>query len=387
MPIEIGRNRTARQSYGFDDVALIPGRRTVDPDDTDIKLKIGKFTFAIPILASAMDGCVDVHLAIEMDKLGGLAVLNLQGLQTKYENPEDALEKIRSARKEDVTKIMQELYMAPVKLNLIQKRIEEMKEAGIIACASVTPQYAKTYGMAACEAGLDILCLQSTVVSLEHYSSKFSSLSLNDFCEDCPVPVIIGNTVGYDVALEQMRAGASAILVGIGPGATCTTRGVLGVGSGQITATADVAAARNEYLRETGRYVPIITDGGIGKGGEVVKSFAAGADGVMIGSPISKAEEAPGRGYNWGMASPHPTLPRGTRVEVGVLGKLKQILLGPATGRDDGALNLVGALREAMGLLGCETLKELQQVEMVIAPSFMTEGKAFQISQRVGMGR
>lgn len=387
MAIEIGRNRTARQSYGFDDVALIPGRRTVDPQDTEIRLKIGDIELELPILAAAMDGCVDVRLAVEMHKLGALAVLNLQGLQTKYENPEDELEKIRKAPKDEVTEVLQDIYMAPVKLNLIEKRVGEMKDAGIIACASVTPQYAKTYGDIACKAGLDILCLQSTVVSLEHESSRFSSLNLPDFCADCNLPVIIGNTVSYHVALEQIRAGAAAILVGIGPGATCTTRGVLGVGSGQITATADVAAARDEYHKESGKYIPVITDGGIGRGGEVVKAFAAGADGVMIGSPISRAEESPGCGFNWGMAAPHPTLPRGTRVEVGVLGKLEQILLGPATGRDDGALNLVGALREAMGLLGCKTIKELQKVEIVIAPSFMTEGKAFQISQRVGMGR
>jgi len=387
MPIEIGRNRTARQSYGFDDIALIPGSRTVDPEDTNVKMKIGKFEFEIPILASAMDGCVDVRLAVELHRLGGLAVLNLQGLQTKYKDPEEALDKIRKAPKEEVTRVLQDLYMAPVKLDLIEKRVGEMKDAGIISCASVTPQYAKTYGDVACKAGLDILCLQSTVVSLEHYSSRFSSLNLPDFCEECEVPVIVGNTVSYHVALEQMRAGAAAILVGIGPGATCTTRGVLGVGSGQITATADCAAARNDYHKESGRYVPIFTDGGIGKGGEVVKSIAAGGDGVMIGSPISKAEEAPGWGFNWGMAAPHPTLPRGTRVEVSVLGSLELILLGPATGRDDGALNLVGALREAMGLLGCRTFEELQKVEIVIAPSFMTEGKSFQINQQVGMGR
>ena len=387
MDVEIGRNRKGRYSFGFDDVALLPGRRTVDPEDTDVTLRIGDFKFDIPVLAAGMDGCVDVRLATEMHKLGGLAVLNLQGLQTRYENPNEVLEKVRNAPKEESTKIIQELYMVPVKLNLVEKRVREMKEAGIIACASITPQYAKTYGKAAIEAGLDILCLQSTVVSLEHESSRFSSLNLSEFCEECEVPVIIGNTVSYGVALEQMRAGAAAILVGIGPGATCTTRGVLGVGSGQITATADTAAARKEYRKESGRYVPVITDGGIGKGGEVVKSIAAGADGVMIGSPIAKAEEAPGKGFNWGMATPHPTLPRGTRVEVGLLGPLNQILLGPATGRDDGALNLIGALQEAMGLLGCKTIAELQKVEIVIAPSFMTEGKAFQINQRVGMGR
>jgi len=387
MDIEVGRNRKARYSFGFDDVALIPGSRTVDPEDTDIRLNIGGFQLGIPFLASAMDGCVDVRLAIEMHKLGGLAVLNLQGVQTRYDNADDILEQVRGAPKEDATRFIQDIYMAPVKIHLIEKRVGEMKQAGITACASVTPQYAKTYGKVAVDAGLDILCLQSTVVSLEHQSSRFSSLNLTEFCEEIGVPVIIGNTVTYHVALQQMRAGAAAILVGIGPGATCTTRGVLGVGSGQVTATADAAAARADYLKETGRYVPVITDGGIGKGGEVVKAFAAGADGVMIGSPIAKAKEAPGKGFNWGMATPHPTLPRGTRVEVGILGPLSQILLGPATGRDDGALNLVGALREAMGLLGCRTIGELQKVEMVIAPSFMTEGKSFQLRQQVGMGR
>ncbi|MFH1514576.1 MAG: GuaB3 family IMP dehydrogenase-related protein, partial [bacterium] len=353
MDIQIGRNRFAYQSYGFDDIALIPGMKTIDPVDTEISMHIGQHKFELPILASAMDSTVDLNVVKEIHRLGGLAVMNMQGIQTKFENPEDALEKIRTAPVEKSTEVIQKLAAMPVQDELVVKRVKEIKEAGCIACGSFTPLKADSLGMKAVEAGLDILVIQSTVTSLKHESSRFESLSLKEICAKVGIPVIIGNCVTYDVALEIMRAGASGILVGIGPGATCTTRGVLAVGAGQVTSTADTAAARDDYFKESGRYVQVITDGGISKGGDVVKAFASGADAVMIGTPFARANESPGRGFHWGMATGHPTLPRGTRIEVKKLGTLEQLIVGPAVNCSDGSLNLVGALREAMGVLGC----------------------------------
>jgi IMP dehydrogenase len=387
MQIEVGRNRFAYQSYGFDDIALVPGMNTVDPADTDITMQIGKFKFKIPILAAAMDSTVDLNVIRELHRLGGLAVMNMQGIQTKFIDPEEALSKIRKAPVEQSTKVIQEMAAMPVKEELVVKRVKEIKDAGCLACGSFTPQQADSLGIAAVKAGLDILVIQSTVTSLAHISSRYKSLSLKEICHKAKIPVIIGNCVTYDVALEIMRSGAAGILVGIGPGATCTTRGVLAVGAGQVTSTADCAAARGKYFEETGRYVAVITDGGIAKGGSVVKAFASGADAVMIGTPFARAKESPGRGYHWGMAPGHPTLPRGTRIMVEEIGSLEEILIGPAVNRSDGSLNLCGALHEAMGVLGCKTIKDLQKANMVICPNFLTEGKSFQISQHVGMGK
>ena len=383
---EIGLGREGRYSYGFDEVALVPSTRTIDPADVDTSFELGKFRFEVPILASAMDSSIGVETAAVFTKLGGLPVLNLQGIACRYDDPSEALERIRSASDADATVVIQEVYSAPLRENLIGKRVEELKKAGAIAAASVTPQYGDTIGKAAVEAGLDILVIQSTVVSNEHQSSKAEPLRIDKLCEHVDIPVLVGNCVGYNVALDLMRAGASGILVGIGPGAACTTRGVLGIGAGQITSTVDIAKARDDYLKESGRHVAIITDGGMSKGGEVVKALAAGADAVMIGSAFSRATESPGRGYHWGMATADPLLPRGSRITVKELGTLEQIIRGPATGRNDGSLNLLGAIRTAQGVLGCRTIRDLHTVEMVVMPSFGTEGKSFQIQQRVGMG-
>ena len=383
---EIGLGREGRYSYGFDEVALVPSSRTIDPADVDTSFQLGKFNFEVPILASAMDSSIGVETAAVFTKLGGLAVLNLLGIACRYDDPSGALDRIRSASDDDATAVIQDVYSAPLKEKLVGKRVEELKKAGAIAAASVTPQFGATLGRAAVEAGLDILVIQSTVVSNEHQSSKSEPLRIDKLCEKVDIPVIVGNSVGYQVALDLMRAGASGILVGIGPGAACTTRGVLGIGAGQITSTVDTAKARDDYFKESGKYVAVITDGGMSKGGEVVKALAAGADAVMIGSAFSRAKESPGRGYHWGMATADPLLPRGSRITVQELGSLEQIIRGPATGRNDGSLNLLGAIRTAQGVLGCPTIRDLHNVEMVVMPSFGTEGKSFQIQQRVGMG-
>lgn len=385
MSPEIGLGREGRYSYGFDEVALVPSTRTIDPADVDTSFKFGDFNFEVPIIAAAMDSSVDVNTAALFTKLGGLAVLNLLGIASRYEDPQEALEKIRAASPDNATAVIQEVYSTPLKEELAAKHVKALKDAGATAAASVTPQYGSTIGKAAVEAGLDILVIQSTVTSNEHRSSRAKPLRIDELCADVDIPVIVGNCVGYEVALDLMNAGASGILVGIGPGAACTTRGVLGLGAGQITSTADVAMARNDYMEKTGRYVAVITDGGMSKGGEIVKALAAGADAVMIGSVFARASESPGKGYHWGMATPDPLLPRGSRIEVRELGTLEQIIRGPATGRNDGSLNLLGAIRTAQGVLGCETVRDLHKVEMVVMPSFGTEGKSFQIQQHVGM--
>jgi len=386
MSPEIGLGREARYSYGFDEVALVPSNRTIDPADVDTSFEIGDFSFEVPIIAAAMDSSVDVPTASLFTKLGGLAVLNLLGLACRYSDPEEALQKIRAASDNDATVVIQELYSSPIKEEFVSKRVKELKNSGAIAAASVTPQYGSTLGKMAVDSGLDILVIQSTVTSNEHYSSRAKPLKIDELCKEVDIPVIIGNSVGYKVALDLMRAGASGILVGIGPGAACTTRGVLGIGAGQITATADTAKAREDYLKESGRRVAVITDGGMSKGGEIVKALAAGADAVMVGSAFARAKESPGRGYHWGMATADPLLPRGSRIKVQELGTLEQIIRGPATGRNDGSLNLLGAIRTAQGVLGCMKISDLHSVEMVVMPSFGTEGKSFQITQRVGMG-
>ncbi len=385
MSPEIGLGREGRYSYGFDEVALVPSTRTIDPMDVDSSFHLGEHTFEVPIIAAAMDSSIGIETAAAFTDLGGMPVLNLLGIACRYDDPSDALEKIRSASDADATAVIQEVYSTPLNEDLAAKRITELKAAGSVAAASVTPQYGATLGRAAVEAGLEILIIQSTVTSNEHFSTRAEPLRIDQLCKDVDIPILVGNCVGYDVSLDLMRAGASGILVGIGPGAACTTRGVLGLGAGQITSTADVAKAREDYMKESGRRVAVITDGGMSKGGEVVKALAAGADAVMIGSAFSRATESPGRGYHWGMATADPLLPRGSRITVDELGSLEQIIKGPATGRNDGSLNLLGAIRTAQGVLGCETIADLHKVEMVIMPSFGTEGKSFQIQQRVGM--
>ncbi|MCT0209332.1 MAG: GuaB3 family IMP dehydrogenase-related protein [Cyanobium sp.] len=387
MTIQLGGKRTVRRAYGIDEIALVPGGRTVDPEVTDSRWSLGGIDREIPIIASAMDGVVDVAMAVELSRLGSLGVLNLEGVQTRYEDPNPALDRIAAVGKEDFVPLMQELYSQPVQEELIRRRIAEIREQGGIAAVSATPAAALRFGKAVAEAGADLFFVQATVVSTEHIGPEGRErLDLATLCRDMGVPVVIGNCVTYDVALELMRAGASGVLVGIGPGAACTSRGVLGVGIPQATAVADCAAARDDYERETGRRVPVIADGGIVTGGDICKCIACGADAVMIGSPIARAAEAPGRGFHWGMATPSPVLPRGTRISVGTTGSLEKILRGPAS-LDDGTQNLLGALKTSMGTLGARTLREMQQVEVVVAPSLLTEGKVYQKAQQLGMGK
>ena len=387
MDIQIGRGKTARRAYGIDEIALVPGGRTLDPNVADTFWEIGGIRREIPIIASAMDGVVDVDAAVRLSELGALGVINLDGIQTRYDDPTPILEQIASVGVTEFVALMQKLYSEPVKPELIQKRIREIKEKGGIACASSIPVNAFKYGLIAAEAGCDLFFLQSTVVSTTHIAAEgLIALDLAKFCREMPIPVLMGNCVTYDVTLELLRAGAAGVLVGIGPGAACTSRGVLGVGIPQATAVADCAAAREDFFKETGKYVPIIADGGLITGGDICKSIACGADAVMIGSPFARAKEAPGRGFHWGMATPSPVLPRGTRIKVGTTGSLEQILRGPA-GLDDGTHNLLGALKTSMGTLGAGNLREMQQVEVVIAPSLLTEGKVYQKAQQLGMGK
>lgn len=387
MDILIGRGKKARRAYGFDEIALSPGVRTLDPNLVDTNWKIGGIEREIPILASAMDGVVDVKMAILLSELGSIGVLNLEGIQTRYDDPEPVLNRIASVGKDEFVGLMQELYAEPIKPHLIEQRIKEIKEQGGIAAVSLTPLGASKYGEIVAKAGADLLFVQATVVSTAHLSPEsVTPLDLASFCREMPMPVILGNCVTYEVALNLMKAGAAAILVGIGPGAACTSRGVLGVGVPQATATADCAAARDDYYAETGKYVPVISDGGIVTGGDICKCLACGADAVMIGSPIARAAEAPGGDYHWGMATPSPVLPRGTRIKVGTTGTIREILVGPAK-LDDGTHNLLGAIKTSMGTLGAKNLKEMQQVEVVIAPSLLTEGKVYQKAQQLGMGK
>jgi IMP dehydrogenase len=386
MGMWIGRNRKARVCYGFDEIALVPGDVTINPLEVDTSWQIGKHKFAVPILASAMDGVVDVKFAIEMGKLGGLAVLNLEGVQTRYKNPDEVIDRIVKAKKEEVTHLLQQIYREDIQENLIAARIKQIKDAGVPCAVSSIPQRAERFGAIAQEAGADIFVVQSTVSTVRHISSQYKSLDLAAFCKQMKIPVIIGNCVTYNVALELMECGPAALLVGVGPGAACTTRGVLGLGVPQVTATCDCAAARDYYFKQSGRYVSIITDGGMSKGGDVCKAFACGSDAVMIGSAFARSYEAPGKGNHWGMATPHANLPRGTRIQVGVTGSLKQILCGPAE-LDDGSQNLLGAIKTCMGNVGARNIREFQETEIIIAPSIKTEGKVMQQSQGVGMGK
>lgn len=372
--------RTLRSAYGFDDVAIVPGIETLHPDDADLSWEIGGHTFAIPFIASAMDGVVDVPFAIALGRLGGLAVLNLEGLQTRYERPDEPLSEIAAAPRESVTELMQHLYQAPIRDELVAQRIQEIKAGGVPAAASATPALAERLGRVAADAGVDLFVVQSTVTSRRFRSHDGAPpLDFNQFCRTIRVPVIVGNAVTFGASLELMEAGIAGLLVGVGPGAACTSREVLGIGVPQVTATMDCAAARDAYFRRYGRYVPIITDGGMKSGGDVCKAFASGADAVMMGSPFAQTMEAPGHGHHWGMATPHAGLPRGTRIRVGVRGSLEQILFGP-TSLTDGTQNLVGALRTCMGVCGAATLGEMHHVEMVLAPAIKTEGKSWQLS-------
>jgi IMP dehydrogenase len=383
--VEIGIGKSGRRAYGFDDIAIVPSRRTRDPDDIDISWDLDAYHFELPLLASAMDGVVSPRIAAELGRLGGLGVLNLEGLWTRYDDPDPVYAEIASLPDAEATKRMQEIYAEPIKPELIGQRVKEIKDAGVVAAASLTPQRVARYHQFALEAGLDILVIQGTVVSAEHVSSSSEPLNLKTFIAHYDLPVIVGGCASYATALHLMRTGAAGILVGVGPGAACTTRGVLGIGVPMATALADAAGARIRHLEETGRYVQVIADGGMRTGGDVAKAIACGADAVMVGSPLARAVEAPGRGHHWGMATFHPDLPRGTRVRTTPLGTLKEILLGPAP-VNDGSMNLFGGLRTSMATTGYQTVKEFQKAEVMVAPALQTEGKLLQRSQGVGMG-
>ena len=383
--VEVGLGKSGRRAYGFDDIAIVPSRRTRDPEDVNIKWEIDAFSFDLPLMASAMDGVVSPSTAIEIGRLGGVGVLNLEGLWTRYEDPSKAYEEIAQLPSGQATARMQELYSEPIKPDLITERIAEINNAGVISCASITPQRTEQYAEEILQSELDVLVIQGTVVTAEHVSKTKDPLNLKTFVRDFPIPTIVGGCASYEAALHLMRTGAAGILVGVGPGHACTTRGVLGIGVPQATAIADARAARTRHLDETGVYVHVIADGGMATGGDIAKAIVCGADAVMVGSPLAAATEAPGQGFHWGMATFHPTLPRGTRVETTTPGTLKEILLGPAT-QNDGRLNLFGGLRNSMSTCGYQTLKEFQKAEIMVAPALQTEGKYLQKQQGVGMG-
>ncbi len=385
MEIEIGMAKSGRRAWGFDDIAIVPSRRTRDPEDVDLSWQLDAYKFELPMMASAMDSAVSPGTAIEIGRLGGLAVLNLEGLWTRYEDPMPVYAEIAAAPEDEATRTIQKVYQEPVKMELIGRRVEEIKSAGVITSASLTPQHVEDLHAPAIEAGLDILVIQGTVVSAEHVSSRVEPLDLFKFIGAMDIPVIAGGVASFAGALHIMRTGAAGVLVGVGPGAACTSRGVLGIGVPQATAIADAAGARTRYLEESGRYVHVIADGGMRTGGDVAKAIAVGADAVMLGSPITAAEEAPAQGYHWGMATFHPTLPRGTRIQTGRLGTLREILTGPAH-ENDGRRNLFGALRVSMATTGYADVKEFQKAEVMVAPALQTEGKRLQQSQGVGMG-
>jgi len=385
LEVEIGRGKKARRAYGFDDIAIVPSRRTRDPDDIDITWNLGPYRFELPLLASAMDGVVSPRTAALINRLGGLGVLNLEGIWSRYEDADEQLARIAAAPPGQSTRLMQEIYAEPVKPELIAQRIEEIKSEGAVCAGSLTPQKVGEYHEVALEAGLDILVVQGTVISAEHVSSTSEPLNLKEFIASAPVPCVVGGCASYSTGLHLMRTGAVGVLVGVGPGAACTTRGVLGIGVPQATAIADVAAARSQHMLETGQYCNVIADGGMRTGGDVSKAVACGADAVMIGSPLARAKEAPGRGYHWGMATFHPSLPRGTRVTTVQDGSLEQILLGPAN-ENDGTFNLMGALRTSMATTGYEDIPSFHRAEVMVAPALQTEGKQLQRSQSVGMG-
>jgi len=384
--IDIGIYKSGRRAYGFDDIAIVPSRRTRDPEDVDISWDIDAYHFELPLMAAAMDGVVSPRTAIEVGRLGGLATLNLEGLWTRYEDPEALFEEIAKLDDDKATARMQQMYLEPVKPELVTERIREINAGGVVSCGSVTPQRTAELAPAILAGELDMLVIQGTVVSAEHVSKTSEPLNLKKFIREFDLPVIVGGCASYQAALHLMRTGAVGVLVGVGPGNACTSRGVLGIGVPQATAIADVAGARMRHLDETNVYVHVIADGGMSRGGDIAKAIACGADAVMLGSPLSSAHEAPCRGFHWGMATFHPTLPRGTRVRTTVRGSLREILLGPAH-ENDGRMNLFGALRTSMATCGYQSVKEFQKAEVMIAPALQTEGKALQRSQGVGMGR
>ena len=367
------------RSYGFDEVAIVPGQVTINPELTSTKMSFGDLEFDIPVLASAMDGTVSPHFATLMHQMGGLGVLNAEGLYTRYEDPYSVLEEITSMPQDEITGYLQQVYSEPIQDHLIGERVQEIRQSGAVCAVSFTPQNTKRMSPMAVEAGADMVVVQSTVTTARHMSRSYRGLIFSELISALKVPVVVGNCVTYSVAQELMETGIDGILVGVGPGAACTTREVVGVGVPQVTATLECAAAREDYFRRTGRYVTVITDGGLRTGGDLCKAIASGADGVMLGTPFAQAEEAPGRGYNWGMANAHPELPRGTRIKVGTKGTLREILYGP-TSATDGTQNLIGALRVAMGMCGSYTVRDLHKAEMVVAPSIKTEGKFFQMA-------
>jgi IMP dehydrogenase len=383
--IEIGLGKSGRRAYGFDDIAIVPSRRTRDPEDVDITWEIDAFTFDMPLMASAMDGVVSPETAIRIGQLGGVAVLNLEGLWTRYEDPEPMLDEISELDTEKATLRMQEIYSSPVIPELIPERIRQINEAGVTSCVSVTPQRTQAYSKYILATELDLLVIQGTVVTAEHVSKTVEPLNLKKFVREMPLPVIVGGCASYEAALHLMRTGAAGILVGVGPGHACTSRAVLGIGVPQATAIADTRAARMRHLDETGVYVHVIADGGMATGGDIAKAIVCGADAVMVGSPLAAAQEAPGRGFHWGMATFHPSLPRGARVKTSTRGSLEEILVGPAR-ENDGRLNLMGGLRTSMATCGYSSLKEFQKAEVMVAPALQTEGKYLQKQQGVGMG-
>lgn len=382
----IGYGRKARRAYGFDEIALTPGNVTINPNEVDITVRLGPKTYSVPIIAAAMDGVVDVRFAIEMGRLGGLAILNLEGVQTRYEDADSVIAEIAESTPQKATELLQKIYREPIKEHLIGKRVEQIKAGGAPPIVSAIPQRAEQFGPVAQEAGAEVFVIQSTVSTVRHISSEYKLLEIDKFCKSMGIPVLVGNCVTKEVCFELCEAGVSGLLIGVGPGAACTTRGVLGLGVPQVTATCDAAFARDQYYKRSGRYVPVITDGGMSTGGDICKAFACGADAVVVGSAFARTKEAPGRGYHWGMATPHQNLPRGTRIQVGVTGTLEEILMGPAH-LDDGSQNLVGALRTCMGSVGAASIREFQNCEIVIAPAIKTEGKLFQKAQNVGMGK
>ena len=383
--IEVGLGKSGRRAYGFDDIAIVPSRRTRDPEDVDIQWEIDAFTLPLPVMAAAMDGVVSPKTAAEIGRLGGIGVLNLEGLWTRYEDPSNVLAEIAQLSPEKATIRMQEIYQEPIKPELISQRIAEINDSGVISCASVTPRNTEAFTHHILSSELDLLVIQGTVVTAEHVSKTKDPLNLKSFVRELPIPVIVGGCASYEAALHLMRTGAAGVLVGVGPGHACTTRGVLGIGVPQVTAIADARAARIRHLDETGVYVHVIADGGMATGGDIAKAIVCGADAVMIGSPLAAAHEAPGQGFHWGMATFHPTLPRGARVQTQQLGTLEEILLGPAN-QNDGRMNLFGALKNSMATCGYQTLKEFQKAEIMVAPALQTEGKYLQKQQGIGMG-
>lgn len=382
----IGKGRAARRTYGFEEIALVPASATVDPEDVDTSWQVAGRTFTLPVIAAAMDSVVDVAMAVSLSRLGAMAVLNLEGIQTRYANPREVLDRLAAAPPERVVVAMQEVYREPIKDDLVSRRVGEIRAAGGVPVVSTTPAGAGRLAPLAAEAGAELLLVQSTVITEQHRSERGRALSLRDLVAHTRIPVMAGNCVSYEAALQLFESGVAAVFVGVGPGAACTSRQVLGVGVPQATAIMDVAAARAEFARRTGRHVPIVADGGISVGGEIAKAIACGADAVMLGSLFARAEEAPGRGFHWGMATPHAALPRGTRIAVRTTGTLRDILFGPAR-VDDGSQNLIEALRTAMGMCGARSIRQMQQAEVIIAPALVTEGKTMQMAQRVGQGR